>query len=423
MLLIIVLILLYCIEGINSFKNYHHHNHYRHNHHHHYNNKDITTYTTTSTILLCNNGNSNDRIVVNGNSNDVSLIRVMKNTVRMMVIVSLTLMIEVSLPVIAADNDITTITKNDNKKNNDNGDSNNKNDNTDTTTTATTTTDETIDNSNNNNKINEKLLTELVQYEEDLASFALKQQNEPKTLIENIKRKYSNRPVPVKVKTLDELKDDREKVLTLKAYLDEAERDLFQKNWDNLQVYLYTFADQENAFANLIDGLFPSNDKLDRAAREALSFEAKSMFLALDDLREAAKLKQDVLAQKSYAKLLVSYDRFLKAGDLYPTYDPITSTAIFFEGTPPNTLRYDARSKVQVLDTVLLTSGPDMGKTGTIINIDGNNAIVKLDKDGKAYQEVKFVKIDMLAKTLDDNKNDNDNNKNIPNKKGTIKKN
>ena len=41
-----------------------------------------------------------------------------------------------------------------------------------------------------------------------------------------------------------------------------------------------------------------------------------------------------------------------------------------------------------------------MGKTGTVINIDGNSAVVKLDQDGKAYQEVKYVKINMLAKTL-----------------------
>ena len=292
---------------------------------------------------------------------------------------------------------------NDNKNDKINNDNKDKSDEIDNDKKDKNTNDNNDNSDNFVETTNKNLISLVEEYEEDLASFALKQQNEPKTIIDNIKRKYSS-PRPIKVKTLDELKQDSEKVLTLKAYLDEAERDLFQKNWDNLQVYLYTFADQENAFADLIDGLFPSNDRLDQAAREALSFEAKSMFLALDDLREAAKLKQDFLAQKAYAKLLISYDRFLKAGDLYPTYDPITSTAVFFEGTPKNTLRYDSTSKVQVLDTVLLTSGPDMGKTGTVINIDGNSAVVKLDQDGKAYQEVKYVKINMLAKTLDDKK-------------------
>ena len=33
-----------------------------------------------------------------------------------------------------------------------------------------------------------------------------------------------------------------------------------------------------------------------------------------------------------------------------------------------------------------------------MINIEDSNAIVKLDKDGKAYQEVKVVKYNILAK-------------------------
>merc|ERR1711963_827985 len=54
------------------------------------------------------------------------------------------------------------------------------------------------------------------------------------------------------------------------------------------------------------------------------------MFIELDNLREAAKYKRTNLAQKSYANIALSYDRFLKAGDLYTAYDPITSTEPFF---------------------------------------------------------------------------------------------
>ena len=129
------------------------------------------------------------------------------------------------------------------------------------------------------------------------------------------------------------------------------------------------------------------------------------MFLALDELRESAKMHDEKLSQKAYSKLLLSYDRFLKAGDLYPTYDPITSTEVFFYDTPLSTLRYDRKARIQVLDQVLLTQGPDMGKTGTVINIDDGDkndkfAIVKLDTDGKAYQEVKYIKLSYLAKTI-----------------------
>lgn len=195
----------------------------------------------------------------------------------------------------------------------------------------------------------------------------------------------------------------REKVLTLKAYLDEAERDLALRNWDQLAVYLYTFTEQESSFAALIDGLFPADDILDNSARTALTFEAQSMFLTLEDLKDAARNKEIDASSKAYARLLLSYDRFLKAGDLYPTYDPFTSTEIFFTATktPEGSLRYDSKRDPQVLDRVLFMKGPDMGRTGTVLDIDDkSSAIVKLDKDGKDYQEVKVVKLNFLGKTL-----------------------
>ena len=50
---------------------------------------------------------------------------------------------------------------------------------------------------------------------------------------------------------------------------------------------------------------------------------------------------------------------------------------------------------------MLLLSGPDMGKTGTVINIEGDDVVLQLDKDGKAYQEVKQVKLNTLAKAIE----------------------
>lgn len=125
------------------------------------------------------------------------------------------------------------------------------------------------------------------------------------------------------------------------------------------------------------------------------------MFLAIDDLREAAKESNLDLARPIYAKLLLAYDRFLKAGNLYPTYDLITSTEVLFKETPMNTLRFDTGSKPGVLEKVVLTCGPDMGKTGTIIDLIRDDiAIIKFDKDANQYQEVKEVNMEMLAKPL-----------------------
>ena len=205
------------------------------------------------------------------------------------------------------------------------------------------------------------------------------------------------------LKTGNKLNLARERILTLKAYLDEAERDIMNKDWTAVKAYLYTFADQEASFADLIDGLFPAEDELDTVTREALSFEAQSIFLNLEELREAVSNRQDREAVKAYARLLLSYDHFLKAGDLYPTYDPITSTEVFYSGTntPAASLRWDTSREPRLRDRVLFKRGPDMGKTGIVLDVDSDNmAIVKLDVDGKAYQEVKSVKLDLIGKTL-----------------------
>ena len=61
-----------------------------------------------------------------------------------------------------------------------------------------------------------------------------------------------------------------EKVIVLKAYLDEAERDLFNRNWNQLLVYLCTFSEQDQAFALLINELFPNADPLDESARQGM---------------------------------------------------------------------------------------------------------------------------------------------------------
>ena len=132
-----------------------------------------------------------------------------------------------------------------------------------------------------------------------------------------------------------------------------------------------------------------------------MTLEAQTMFLAIDDLREAAKDDNLDIARPIYAKLLLAYDRFLKAGNLYPTYDLITSTEVLFKETPFNTLRFDTGSKPGVLEKAVLTCGPDMGKTGTIIDVSQDDiAIVKFDKDANQYQEVKEIKMEMLAKPL-----------------------
>ena len=109
---------------------------------------------------------------------------------------------------------------------------------------------------------------------------------------------------------------------------------------------------------NIFLGLFPNPNPLDTAARDALSYNAQQTFVYLDNLRKNAQDENVAAARKTYARLILSYDRFLKAGDLYPTYDPITSTAVFFKDQ--DQLRYNKKEMPKYGDRVLLISGPDM---------------------------------------------------------------
>lgn len=201
---------------------------------------------------------------------------------------------------------------------------------------------------------------------------------------------------------LQQVESARERALTLTAYLDEMEWNIVKGEWARVLVYAYTFAEQDSAFVALTDGLFPSADSLDTATRAALTYEAREMFLAIDQLIDAAKACDFPLAQRAYTKLALNYDHFLKAGNLYPTYDPITSTEVFFANTPPESLRYQ-QSAPQLLDRVLVLKGPDMGKTGSLLLVepDSQFAIVKLDKNGRAYAEIKAVKLRNLGKAQD----------------------
>lgn len=126
------------------------------------------------------------------------------------------------------------------------------------------------------------LREEVISYEES----TIQGEKEPDVIMQKVNRKLQpNKPFR-RIIPDNDLTNSRERILTLKAYLDEIERDVFSMKWDKLQSYLYTFSEQENAFASLIDGLFPSDNDLDKVARIALSFEAKGIFVALEDLRE-----------------------------------------------------------------------------------------------------------------------------------------
>jgi len=114
-----------------------------------------------------------------------------------------------------------------------------------------------------------------------------------------------------------ELAASRMRVRSLQAYLDELQRDIFSGKQTFVQGYLGVFYSQRDAFQALILSTYPSDDPVSLSSKDAMIDEGNNVFKYAEDLSNAASKKERPEALEAYAKLALSYDRFLKAGDLY----------------------------------------------------------------------------------------------------------
>jgi len=271
-----------------------------------------------------------------------------------------------------------------------------------------------------------------------------------------------------------ELAASRMRVRSLQAYLDELQRDIFLNKRTFVQGYLGVFYSQRDAFQALILTTYPADDPVSLSSKDAMIDEGNNVFRYAEDLSNAANSNKRGAALEAYAKLALSYDRFLKAGDLYgkapkaasvrtvssvsavssaappsapaapmgvvgaaakqveaemlvaqieaedkpeflatkarakvmedatsklvPQYDPLTSTEMLFKDTPMRALRYSS-SPPKLTDQVLVLAGPDKGRTGVVLNLDGEpqsgSAIVKL-----VTKEIKVIDRAKIAKAI-----------------------
>ncbi|CAM9705766.1 unnamed protein product [Phaeothamnion confervicola] len=136
-----------------------------------------------------------------------------------------------------------------------------------------------------------------------------------------------------------------------------------------------------------------------------MQFEAQQIFLAVDDLHQAAKYKRVRSAERAYAKLALAYSRFLSAGNLVLRYDPVTSTEKLYQNIPDEALRYDRSQKEppKAQDEVLILKGPDKGRTGRLLGVikSRGEGVVKVDG---TVREVKLLDLQDLGKLLPDDK-------------------
>ncbi|CBJ29360.1 conserved unknown protein [Ectocarpus siliculosus] len=195
-----------------------------------------------------------------------------------------------------------------------------------------------------------------------------------------------------------------ETIQGLAPYLDEVEYLITSRSWDYLKGFLGVFATCEGDFVALIDGMYPTDKPVDVSSRDSMQLEAQNVFLAVDDLYQASMAKKVKGSEKAYVKLALSYDRFLKAGNIVPAYDPVSNTEKFFMDIPDEMLRYERDSKVPlaVRDAVLILKGPDKGRTAIVVGIikSRNQAVVRTD--GTLTREMRILELSDIARQLPD---------------------
>jgi chemotaxis protein histidine kinase CheA len=128
------------------------------------------------------------------------------------------------------------------------------------------------------------------------------------------------RDAAAKVSEEKALANARMRVRSVQPYLDEAQRDIFAGRWKYVQGYLGVIFSQVDAFQTVTVETYPGNDPVSLASKDALLSEGNNIIKNAEALASAAKARSEPKALAAYAKLSLSYDRFLKAGDLYGNF-------------------------------------------------------------------------------------------------------
>ncbi|CAE8718795.1 unnamed protein product, partial [Polarella glacialis] len=153
--------------------------------------------------------------------------------------------------------------------------------------------------------------------------------------------------------------------------LDTCQQDMYDEFWEGLSTYPSVLRGYIPLFSYYTDSAYPSREpgSADEQLRLALKYEVGSLTRSLNsfDLGIEKRSIRDV--EKAFAEMSLSYDRYLKAGNLYAGYDPVTSTTVFYEGIEDSRLVYTPLSLEQprIRDEVLVIQGPDKGKVGQVI--------------------------------------------------------
>lgn len=197
--------------------------------------------------------------------------------------------------------------------------------------------------------------------------------------------------------------------------LDDLVDDVFRDpvDWEVLGTYPKIFRAYSPLLTAYTDRAFPTQDPVDVALRYALRYEIGAFYNGVKDLETAIDKRFQRQAQRAVAKMSLSYDHYLKAGDLFDQYDADRSenTDSYYGN------KYDELSQSQfsfiapsieapgLQDEIVLTKGPDKGRVGTMLWISKGEqatsitAIVKFQRGASGHSEVKAYPYSLVAKT------------------------
>ena len=205
-------------------------------------------------------------------------------------------------------------------------------------------------------------------------------------------------------------------VIRLKAVdteLEYVQEDIFRDpvDWEVLAVAPKVFRAFAPLFTAYTDRAYPTSDPIDESLRIALRYEVGAFFTGVKELENAIQEKKIRNAQRAFAKMSLSYDRFLKAGDLYVEGGDDAGLSLInvrdsIESDSKLSFIAPSIEAPGLTDEIVLLRGPDKGRKGTVLWISkgvGSNAdkvIVKLDAvPGLTAKEVKSYPYSLVAKT------------------------
>lgn len=187
------------------------------------------------------------------------------------------------------------------------------------------------------------------------------------------------------------------------ADLADLQQDVYDEDWQNVAIYPNLLQAYLPVFTRYTDSAFPSDSPVDQSLRFSLRYEVGAFYRHVRELEEAIAEKNLSRAEEASALMSLSYDRYLKAGDLYEGYEGDKSAAIVsldkIEYEPPEL------EPPLVRDEVVILLGPDKGKTGRVLwvaRIDGKPkfAIVRLTYNRELQDaEVKTFNYSWIART------------------------